>query len=206
MRRQIARLLGLAATSSFAILWLISAPAVSAGDPCYHSFDMPTSTTEATTEVKLMPCAFGPTVAQVAVGETVTFVNGPDFAHLVTGANQAWGSRDTEIRPGGTVSYTFDTAGVYPFACALHRGMAGTIVVGDAVASTDGGAAGAAATGSTTTGATAATETTSATGPLEGPAMLALAVGSGMFVGAAIVLVAVRQRHRADEQARPQSA
>ena len=81
-----------------------------------------------------MPCAFGPTVAQVAVGAKVTFVNGPEFAHLVTGANQAWGSRDAEIQPGGTVSYTFDKAGVYPYACALHRGMSGAIIVGDAVA------------------------------------------------------------------------
>ena len=39
MRRHIARLLGLAATSSLAILWLIAAPTASAGDPCYHGFE-----------------------------------------------------------------------------------------------------------------------------------------------------------------------
>ena len=49
---------------------------------------MPASTTEATTQIKLMPCAFAPTVTQVATGSTVTFVNGPDFTHLITGANQ----------------------------------------------------------------------------------------------------------------------
>ena len=95
MRRHIARLLGLAATCSLAILWLVSAPTASAGDPCYHGFEMPTTTIEATNEIKVMPCAFGPTVARVPVGSTVTFFNGPDFAHLVTGADQAWGSRDT---------------------------------------------------------------------------------------------------------------
>ena len=112
-----------------------------------------------------MPCAFAPTVAQVPVGSKVTFVNGPDFVHLVTGANQAWGSRDAEIQPGGTVSYTFDKAGIYPYACALHRGMSGAIIVGDAVAASGGGAAGAGTTGSgaTTTGTAPASDATSAT-------------------------------------------
>ena len=41
MRRHFARLLGLAATSSLAILWLIAAPTASAGDPCYHDFEHP---------------------------------------------------------------------------------------------------------------------------------------------------------------------
>ena len=117
------------------------------------------ATVEPADQIKLMPCAFAPTIAQVAVGSKVTFVNGPNFTHLVTGANQAWGSRDVEIQPGGTVSYTFDKAGIYPYACALHRGMSGAIIVGDAVAAAGGGAAGAGTTGSgaATTGTAAAT-------------------------------------------------
>ena len=206
MRRHIARLLPLAATFSLAILWLIAAPTASAGDPCYHSFEMPTTSTEATNQIKLMPCAFGPTVAQVAVGSTVTFFNGPDSVHLVTGANQAWGSRDTEIRPGGTVSYTFDTAGVYPYACALHRGMSGTIVVGDAVAATSGGSAGAGTTTTGATGTTPATDATAATGGPDGPATLALAVGAGIIVGAAVVVVVSRRRRTGEEPASPQAA
>lgn len=206
MRRPIARLLGLAATSSLAILWLIAAPTASAGDPCYHSFDMPTTTSEATNEVKLMPCAFGPTIAQVPVGSKVTFFNGPDFVHLVTGANQAWGSRDAEIQPGGTVSYTFDKAGVYPYACALHRGMSGTIVVGDAVAANSEGDSETTAAGGATTGTTPPTDATSGTGALDGPLVLALAIGSGMIVGAGIVVVAQRRRRSEEEPASPQAA
>ena len=148
---------------------------------------MPDDTsTEGRHQIKLMPCAFGPTIAQVAVGSKVTFVNGPDFTHLVTGANQAWGSRDAEIQPGGTVSYTFDKAGVYPYACALHRGMSGAIIVGDAVAA-GGGAAGAGTTGGgATTAGTARQRRHPATSPLDGPALLALAVGAGLIVGAAV--------------------
>ena len=66
------------------------------------------------------------------VGTTVTFGNGSGQPHLITGANQEWGSRDSELSPNGTVAYTFTSAGVYPYACALHRGMSGTIIVGDA--------------------------------------------------------------------------
>ena len=203
MRRHITRLLGLAATSSLAILWLIAAPSASAGDPCYHDFSMPATTTAEETQIKLMPCAFAPTVAQVPVGSTVTFFNGPNFAHLVTGANQAWGSRDTELKPGGTVSYTFDKAGVYPYACALHRGMSGTIVVGNVVAATSVGATGA---GATTTGTDAATEPTAGSGALDGPALLAVAIGSGMVMGAAVVVLASRRRRSHEEPARPQAA
>jgi plastocyanin len=208
MRRHIARLLGVTLTSALTLLWLIAAPTASAGDPCYHGFDIPkTTSVEATNQVKLMPCAFGPTIAQVAVGSKVTFFNGPDFVHLVTGANQAWGSRDAEIQPGGTVSYTFDTAGVYPYACALHRGMSGAIIVGDASAA-NGGAAGAGVTRgeAPTTGAAPASQASAATGPLDGPAMLALAIGAGLIVGATVVVVALRRRGRDEEPASPQAA
>jgi plastocyanin len=205
MRGTLTRLLGLAATSSLAILWLIAVPTASAGDPCYHDFSMPTTSTQAATEIKLMPCAFAPTIANVPVGSKVTFFNGPDFVHLVTGANQSWGSRDVEIRPGGTVSYTFDKEGVYPYACALHRGMSGAIIVGNAVAAnTSGGSA--AGTGAEMTGQTSATEETAGTGGLDGPAMLAIGVGAGAIVGAGVVAVAARRRRTAEEPASPQAA
>jgi plastocyanin len=111
-----------------------TAPAVLAGDPCYHGFDIPPRSEDSTTEIKVAPCAFGPTVAHVAVGSTVTFFNGPGFTHLITGANAEWGSKDVELQPAQRVSYTFTKPGIYPYACALHRGMSGVIVVGDATA------------------------------------------------------------------------
>ncbi len=202
MPRHVARLLALTASSTLAILWLASAPTASAGDPCYHDFVMPTTTIEATNEIKVMPCAFGPTVAQVPVGSTVTFFNGPDFAHLVTGADQAWGSRDTELKPGSTVSYTFDKPGVYPYACALHRGMSGTIVVGDLAAANTVGAA---AVGTTATGTPSASQTTSGT-DLGGSAVLALAVAIGIVIGAAVAVLASRRRRSHEESANPQAA
>jgi plastocyanin len=124
------RLASILASLAVLAVGLAAAPAVIAGDPCYHGFEIPARSEEAAYQIKVAPCAFAPTVAHVAVGATVTFFNGPDFVHLVTGANAEWGSRDVELRPGQQVSYRFDKAGIYPYACALHRGMSGAIVVG----------------------------------------------------------------------------
>lgn len=107
---------------------------VAAGDPCYHGFDIPERTESTDPQVKLMPCAFAPTVVRVDPGTTVEFFSGPYDVHLITGANQEWGSRDDEIQPDSMVSFRFDRAGTYPYACAIHRGMSGVIVVGDGVA------------------------------------------------------------------------
>jgi hypothetical protein len=68
----------------------------------------------------------------VAPGTTVTFVNKSDFTHLITGVGAAWGDKDTEIAPGTRVAYKFDQPGIYPYSCALHRGMSGAILVGSA--------------------------------------------------------------------------
>ena len=112
-------------------LALVAMPAVAlAGDPCYHDFAMPARSASTSPTIKAEDCAFSPTVTYVPVGTTVTFSNGSTWAHLVTGANQDWGSRDEDLQPNGTVSYTFAKAGVYPYACAMHRGMVGAIVVG----------------------------------------------------------------------------
>ena len=41
------RIIGLIATAMLALPWLAAAPFVSAGDPCYHGFEMPATTVEA---------------------------------------------------------------------------------------------------------------------------------------------------------------
>ena len=113
------------------LAFALTPAAVVAGDPCYHGYTIPPTTSAATTTVNLEPCAFVPTAARVEPGATVTFANVSEMPHLVTGANASWGDRDAEIAPGASRSVTFDRAGIYPFSCALHRGMTGVIVVGD---------------------------------------------------------------------------
>jgi plastocyanin len=118
----------------------VLAPSVAAGDPCYHGYTIPPATSAETSTVRLDPCAFLPTNAHVASGSTVTFTNGSGQAHLLTGANAAWGDRDKEIPDGASVTVTFDKPGIYPYSCALHRGMSGAIVV-DGVSGSDARAA-----------------------------------------------------------------
>jgi len=204
MHRRLTAIAGLLAATATLVLWLAVAPVASAGDPCYHGFPMPEDTAGEDVRINLLPCAFAPTVTSAEVGGTVTFVNGSDFTHLITGANQSWGSRDTEIASGKTVSYTFDRAGVYPYACALHRGMSGVIVVGDlatAAAGTKGAVSAAGTTGQPAAIASAAeTEPTAAaasTTTASGPEPLVLAAVSGMVgvaVGATVAWIALRRR------------
>jgi plastocyanin len=142
------RLRILLAMAGLAGLGLALAPTVAAGDPCYHGYTIPAVTTQATSTVKLEPCAFVPTITRVAPGDTVTFTNVSEETHLVFGANATWGDRDTEIPARGTRSVRFDRAGIYPYSCALHRGMSGVVVVGNS----GGSDAAAASTTSTSSG------------------------------------------------------
>lgn len=195
MPRRLAAAVSLALLTGSLLMWLAAVPIVSAGDPCYHDYVLPNETSASTQEVKLLPCAFAPTVTKVEVGSTVTFVNVTDFTHLVTGANQAWGSRDAELAPGATVHYRFDQAGIYPYACALHRGMSGTIIVGDtsAAAPVAPVAPAAAAAGSGTgTRAAPTAEPAAQVGMGDGP-LVVLAVLSGAVLGGLVVGLATRR-------------
>jgi plastocyanin len=192
-----------------ALAGLFAAPAVSAGDPCYHGFTIPPRTSASEIQIKVAPCAFAPTVTTVATGSTVTFFNGPDFTHLITGANAEWGSRDVELKPNAEVSYTFDKPGIYPYACALHRGMSGTIVVGDLASAVGANAAGTTAGGTTAGGkgavtadaALSASTKTAASGP--DPIGIAAGAGAGILVGAAAAWLAMRRRTRAGAVGQP---
>jgi plastocyanin len=155
---------------------LVLAPGVAAGDPCYHGYTMPPATSAASSTVQLDPCAFLPTNAQVAAGTTVSFVNRSSEAHLITGANAAWGDRDKALPPGASVTVQFDEPGVYAYSCALHRGMTGAVIV------TDGSAdAIAAATGS------------GPGGPSAG-AILLILVLAGLAIAGWLVALAQRRR------------
>jgi hypothetical protein len=66
----------------------------------------------------------------------VTFHNKDQLLHTFTGVLGTWGNYK-EYEEGGSVTYSFDKAGVYPYFCELHPGMAGAIVVGDGSAAAD---------------------------------------------------------------------
>ncbi len=81
----------------------------------------------ATAAVSIANFAFGPASLTVAKGTTVTWTNTDAAAHTSTSDNGAW---DTgSLAKGASGSFTFTTAGTYPYHCTFHSQMTATIVV-----------------------------------------------------------------------------
>lgn len=100
-----------------------AAPVAAGGGGCHSPFS-----DDATKEVKAAGPCFIPAVARVDVGDTVTWFSDSQ-EHTITGAS-GHGVAD-DLPADGQAKATFDEAGVYPYACLLHPGMVGAIVVGD---------------------------------------------------------------------------
>jgi plastocyanin len=83
--------------------------------------------------VAIKDFCFGPTVLRLRAGQSVTWTNRDPFVHTVLGANGLWGSFE-ELRRDQSVIYRFDRTGVFPYACTVHTGMVGAVVVGRAPA------------------------------------------------------------------------
>jgi plastocyanin len=113
------------------LIALSAAPATQAGGGCHGGAESPPGDGEASV-VKIDGCMFFPTVARVPVGTTVRFLNTGLAPHNVTGVVGTWGS--DELPSGAEYRNTFSAPGVYPFACTLHPGMNGAIVVGEVTA------------------------------------------------------------------------
>jgi plastocyanin len=96
-------------------------PAV-AGGGCHGA-----STKGTGTLVILEEACFTPSIVHVDPGATVRFENRDPFEHNVYGTGWEVG----DLGPGAAGSASFADEGLYPFACTLHPGMTGTIVVGD---------------------------------------------------------------------------
>jgi plastocyanin len=81
--------------------------------------------------------AYSPNPIQVSVGTTVTWTNDDAQPHTVTSGSN--GQPDNKfnsspnftplLNPGQTFSFTFTEAGNYPYFCALHPNMVGTVIV-----------------------------------------------------------------------------
>ena len=117
-----------------AIVFAVVAAAVSlgaapawAGGGCLHGVP-PSDGTGDTVEMNAN--CFEATVLHVDPGAEVTWLNRDPYTHTVTGVGGTWGDF-SEIAQGGSVSYRFDTSGVYVYSCIIHPGMVGAVVVGD---------------------------------------------------------------------------
>ena len=71
--------------------------------------------------------AYVPNVADVAVGTTVVWNNTDSVPHTSTSNSAVWNSNT--IAAGGSFSFTFQSAGTFPYHCTIHPGMVGSVVV-----------------------------------------------------------------------------
>jgi plastocyanin len=161
-RRWIRRALiaGAVATGALAVLGL---PAVAGGGGCYDG-----ATEGSGDTVALAQACPTPTIVHVDTGSTVRFVNKDPFAHNVIGVGFAWGHPE-ELAQGASFTHRFDAPGIYPYACWIHPGMVGAVVVSGAGAPT-----------------TAAASTTSAADGSPSPVAAEIAADPPGSAGAAI--------------------
>jgi plastocyanin len=115
------------AVGVFAVMALsLWAPGASAGGGC-HSGQFSDAKG---VKVELRDLCFTPTVIRVQPGQSVTWTNRDDTAHTVTGVAGRWGTYD-QLSLNDTVTYRFQSSGVFPYFCLIHPGMVGAVVVGD---------------------------------------------------------------------------
>jgi plastocyanin len=80
---------------------------------------------------------YDPDPVEISVGDTVTWTNDDSTPHTITsGSNgQPDGKFDSSpnmnplMAPGDTFEHIFTEAGEYPYYCALHPNLVGTVSV-----------------------------------------------------------------------------
>lgn len=73
--------------------------------------------------------AFAPAMLTVAAGTKVTWTNHDDIPHTVTCANPPKLFHSGPLDTDDSFAFTFDRPGTYPYFCALHPHMQGTVLV-----------------------------------------------------------------------------
>jgi plastocyanin len=79
------------------------------------------------TTVELKAACMTPTVLRTDPGTEVTFVNRDEMTHNLYGIGLAVSA----LEHGQSATVRYDRPGTYPFACTIHPGMVGAVVVGD---------------------------------------------------------------------------
>lgn len=79
-------------------------------------------------QVTIESYSFSPASITVKAGTTVTWTNKDSVSHTVA-ADQSAGPSSSLLARGQSYSYTFATAGSYPYHCGIHPGMKGTVTV-----------------------------------------------------------------------------
>jgi plastocyanin len=81
----------------------------------------------ATHPVEIRAFRFTPDTVIAAPGDTVVWTNADVVPHTATSATGGWDTR--EIGGSGSGRMIAGAPGTYPYVCAYHPGMRGTLVV-----------------------------------------------------------------------------
>jgi plastocyanin len=115
-------------------LWWLAAAltlvlaACGGGDGDGDAADGGGSASEGASEVAIDNFSFMPPDVEVAAGTEVTWTNQDDVAHTVQDDAELFPESE-ELASGETFSFTYDTAGEYPYICGIHPYMKGTVTV-----------------------------------------------------------------------------
>lgn len=71
--------------------------------------------------------AFAPSTVEILVGDSVTWENGDVAPHTATALDGTWDTGPLERAASGRI--TFTDPGEYPYGCAFHPHMKGTVLV-----------------------------------------------------------------------------
>ena len=183
MRRTIS--VSLALLPFILVLGWAAAGVALAGGGCHFAGTSEPLTSEASsTVVKMDGCTYAPAVTRVPIGAEVRFLNSSTTYHDVTGRNHEWGT--DVLDAGEEFRHRFAAAGVYPYSCSLHPGMAGVVIVG-APAAADADAAAAPAAFAPVSATAPAAPASVDNSPVPYLAAGGLGLLAGLGVGAAVV-------------------
>lgn len=137
------------------------------------------STAALAASVSAVDFHFQPQTVTISAGESITWTNNGQSPHTATGN----GFNSGNLNPGQSYSHTFSAAGTFAYHCIYHQsqGMVGTIIV------TGGG-------GSTTPPTSSGGATSLPNTGLGSGSLLAVAVGIGLLLMGAALLVVRRRR------------
>ena len=111
------------ARSRWAIAAVLIAPAVLLS-ACNDSDDSTASPSADTSTIAVRAYEFEPETVSVGVGETVTWVWEGGAQHNVVGDGF-----ESDDQSSGSFRHAFDEPGTYQYACTLHPGMQGDVIV-----------------------------------------------------------------------------
>lgn len=70
---------------------------------------------------------YDPASLKIKVGDTVVWTNKDDRDHTVVASNNSF--KSDNIKPNGTFSFQFKSAGTFTYGCTYHPRMKGSIIV-----------------------------------------------------------------------------